>query len=92
MITNDNRHAATMMAAIEILFLIYNFVLDFRTPRVELAMNVTPRALGDLLCKYMHDEDNKCGIRVTNVRGDKWISYGDGMLTEECNKVNPIIP
>ena len=32
---------------------------------------------------YMHDEDNKYGLRVRNKRGDKWIAYGDGMLIEE---------
>ena len=28
----------------------------------------------------MHDEDGKFGLQVTNIRGDKWIAYGDGML------------
>ena len=28
----------------------------------------------------MHDEDGKFGLRVTNIRGNKWIPYGDGML------------
>lgn len=50
-------------------------------------MNVTPSNVGHLLCKYMHDEDNKFGLHVTNLRGDKWISYGDGMLMKECSKV-----
>ena len=68
------------------LFLI-NSLIHCRTPRVDLAMNVTPSILGDLLCKYMHDEDNKHGLHVTNVRGDKWTSYGDGMLMEKCSKV-----
>ena len=36
----------------------------------------------------MHDEDNKYGLRVTNLRGDKWIAYGDGMLLEEKSKDN----
>ena len=36
----------------------------------------------------MHDEDNKYGLRVTNVRGDKWIAYGDGMLLKEKSKGN----
>ena len=43
---------------------------------------------GHLLCKYMHDEDNKYGLRVTNLRGDKWIAYGDGMLLKEKSKDN----
>ena len=36
----------------------------------------------------MHDEDNKFGLRVTNERGDKWISYGDGLLLERNNEKN----
>ena len=36
----------------------------------------------------MHDEDNKYGLRVTNLRGDKWIAYGDGMLLKEKSKDN----
>lgn len=43
---------------------------------------------GHLLCKYMHDEDNKYGLRVTNARGDKWIAYGDGMLLDEKSREN----
>ena len=81
---------ATLMTTASQLFVFCNSFLDFRTPRVHLSMKVTPRVLGDLLCKYMHDEDNKFGIRVTNVRGDKWIAYGDGMLMKECSKVYPI--
>ena len=52
----------------------------FRTPRYELGEQVTPSKIGHLLSKFMHDEDNKYGIRVANKRGDKWIAYGDGML------------
>ena len=36
----------------------------------------------------MHDEDNKYGLRVTNLRADKWIAYGDGMLLKEKSKDN----
>ena len=54
-------------------------------------MNVTPSCIGDLLSKYMHDEDNKFGLRVTNVRGDKWIAYGDGMLLKKKDKVPGLI-
>ena len=36
----------------------------------------------------MHDEDCKFGIRVTNIRGDKWIAYGDGFLFHEGNNDN----
>ena len=41
-----------------------------------------------LLSKYMHDEDNKYGVGVTNLRGDKWIAYGDGMLLKEESRDN----
>ena len=59
-----------------------------RTPRVELGKETTPSNLGHLLSKCMHDEDGKFGLRVTNVRGDKWISYGDGILLHEKSKDN----
>ena len=36
----------------------------------------------------MHDEDGKFGLRVTNVRGDKWTSYGDGILLHEKSTDN----
>ena len=61
---------------------------NFRTPRVELGKETTPSNLGHLLSKCMHDEDGKFGLRVTNVRGDKWISYGDGILLHEKSKDN----
>lgn len=55
------------------------------TPRFELGSQVR-MYFGDLLSKYMHDEDNKFGLRVTNRRGDKWIVYGDGQLLKDYNK------
>ena len=36
----------------------------------------------------MHDEDNKYGLRVTNMREDKWIAYGDGRLLHEESRNN----
>ena len=59
-----------------------------RAPRLELAKQVTLTNAGHLLSKYMHDEDNKYGLRVTNKRGDKWIAYGDGMLMNEESEGN----
>ncbi|CAB4019854.1 Hypothetical predicted protein [Paramuricea clavata] len=58
-----------------------------RTPRAALPMKVTPAVIGHLLCKYMHDEDSKFGIRVTNVRGNTLVAYGGGRLMEEADKV-----
>ena len=57
-------------------------------PRVELGKATTLGMDGNLLCKYMHDEDGKFGLRVTNARGDKWIAYGDGMLLDKKSKEN----
>ena len=54
-----------------------------RTPRVELGRETTPAKAGHRLSKFMHDEDNKHGLRVTNARGEKWIAWGDGMLLNE---------
>ena len=49
---------------------------------------VTPEMLGDGLSKIMHDEDCKYGLRVKNMRGDKWIAYGDGYLQRPGSKQN----
>ena len=62
-------------------------VYNVRTPRVAIPMNVTGNTIANLLVKYMHDEDSKFGIRVRNVRGDKWVAYGDGRLLQICDKV-----
>ncbi|XP_028412974.1 uncharacterized protein LOC114535856 [Dendronephthya gigantea] len=59
-----------------------------RTPRVALHYQVTPSKVGDYLSKFMHDEDCKYGLRVTNKRGDKWIAYGDKYLLTAGNKKN----
>ena len=47
--------------------------------------------VGHLLCRYMHDEDNKFGLRVQNKRGEKWIAYGDGLLLKEESGSNLMI-
>ena len=60
----------------------------YRTPRVELEKKTTLTHVGHLLSKCMHDEDGEFGLRVTNARGDKWTSYGDGMLLHEKSKDN----
>ncbi len=51
-----------------------------RTPRNELAHEVTPKVVGDLLSGIMHDEENQYGLHVHNARGDHWIAYGDKSL------------
>ena len=49
---------------------------------------VAVSAVGDSLSKFMHDEDCKFGLRVTNVRKNKWIAYGDGLLLSKGNEMN----
>lgn len=51
-----------------------------RTPRVELGNATNLHIDGHYLSWRMHDEDGTFGLRVTNIRGDKWIAYGDGLL------------
>ena len=68
--------------------IVYFYCEPYRTPRVELAKATALGKDGQLLCKYMHDEDNKYGLRVTNTRGNKWIAYGDGMLFDKKSKDN----
>lgn len=48
-----------------------------RTPRAELAETVTPATVGALLASYMHSEENTSGLHVHNLRGDRWVAYGD---------------
>ena len=33
--------------------------------------------LGGLASQWMHDEDNRNGLTVTNKRGDVWVAFGD---------------
>lgn len=54
-----------------------------RTPREQLPLHVTPTVVGSLLVKYMHDEENKYGLHVHNLNGDKWIAYGDKQYFED---------
>ncbi|XP_068698869.1 uncharacterized protein [Montipora foliosa] len=82
-------HEALSMDAFACHFLTDMFASGhIRTPRVELGKGTKLGRDGHLLCKYMHDEDNKFGLRVTNKRGDKWIAFGDGMLLKEKSKDN----
>jgi hypothetical protein len=48
-----------------------------RVPRKELAEQVTPGDLGSLISRFMHDEDNKYGLKVRNSLGEQWRAYGD---------------
>lgn len=59
-----------------------------RTPRNELPNHVSPPIAGTLLVEYMHDEENKYGIHVHNLRGDHWITYGDRSYLNPANKLS----
>lgn len=52
-----------------------------RTPRVAMSKDVTPATIGNLLMKYMHDEDS-AGISVHDAQYNHWQAYGDGYYFE----------
>jgi|GEM_PF-2359042 len=55
-----------------------------RTPRATL-MHST---LGNVKSKILHDLDNEYGVEVGNARGERWIAYGDDMLSDARNIQN----
>ncbi|KGP63073.1 phosphatidylcholine-hydrolyzing phospholipase [Legionella norrlandica] len=59
-----------------------------RTPREELASIVTPAVLGALLSNYMHNEENKYGVFVSNKLGEQWRVYGDYSYFNPFNQTN----
>jgi hypothetical protein len=59
-----------------------------RTPRTELHNSVTPTVIGDLLVSFMHNEENQQGLHVHNLRGDKWVAYGDRYYFSTQNQLN----
>ncbi len=52
-----------------------------RTPRIAMSKDITPATIGDLLMKYMHDEDS-AGISVHDSQSNRWKAYGDGYYFE----------
>ena len=59
-----------------------------RTPRVELPTHVTPSVVGSLLVNFMHTEENQYGLHVHNLRGDRWLEFGDRYYFTLNNKTN----
>jgi len=51
-----------------------------RTPRLAMRKHIDVVGISDLLGSYMHDEENRLGLNVTNDRGDQWVSFGDDCL------------
>ena len=66
-----------------------------RAPRRELYQQVmTPvpgfsGSLGSLLCRSMHDEDSRNGLKVWNKAGESWTAYGDKRLFDDISKGQP---
>ena len=42
----------------------------------------------DRMTNYMHDADGSTGLRVSNKRGESWITYGDKQYFAEPNRIN----
>ncbi|OLF55873.1 phospholipase [Pseudomonas chlororaphis] len=59
-----------------------------RVPRKQLAAVVTPSDLGSLITRFMHDEDSKFGLNVSNAQGDRWHAYGDKRYFDTIDSSN----
>ncbi|MGF6315539.1 phospholipase [Pseudomonas frederiksbergensis] len=59
-----------------------------RVPRKQLAAVVTPSDLGSLITRFMHDEDSKFGLNVSNGNGDRWHAYGDKRYFDSIDSAN----
>ncbi len=59
-----------------------------RTPREELAAHVTPGDIGSVLSGFMHNEENVNGLHAHNLRGDRWIAYGDSSYFNPKNHMH----
>lgn len=59
-----------------------------RAPRTELPANVTPSVIGSLLVTFMHSEENAAGLHMHNLRGDRWMAFGDRYYFNPVNKMN----
>ncbi|WP_223486284.1 phospholipase [Pseudomonas sp. A-RE-19] len=59
-----------------------------RVPRKQLAAAVTPSDLGSLITRFMHDEDSKFGLNVSNGNGDRWHAYGDKRYFDAIDSAN----
>jgi hypothetical protein len=62
-----------------------------RTPRLELYNTIFPATIGSILSGFMHKEDNKQGLVVSNHRGDTWKAYGDAYYLDTRNAKNRAI-
>lgn len=61
-----------------------------RVPRKQLADSVTPSDVGSLISRFMHDEDSKFGLKVSNGHGDRWNCYGDKRYFDTLDSGNRV--
>ncbi|NWE44635.1 phospholipase [Pseudomonas gingeri] len=59
-----------------------------RVPRKQLADSVTPSDVGSLISRFMHDEDSKYGLKVSNAKGERWNCYGDKRYFDTLDNSN----
>ncbi|CAD5199298.1 phospholipase [Pseudomonas sp. FEN] len=59
-----------------------------RVPRKQLADSVTPSDVGSLISRFMHDEDSKFGLKVSNDQGDQWNCHGDKRYFDTIDSSN----
>jgi hypothetical protein len=63
-----------------------------RTPRKIFPQECSPDDVGSYLSRYMHDEDCKYGLNVTNKKGDRWRAYGDKRYRDPVNEASRAVP
>ena len=76
-------HRAYAMNAFASHFLMDRYATGhMRTPRGAFVEHVTPASIGNVLMRYMHDEEN-AGLNVHNAAGQQWRATGDGYAFEK---------
>lgn len=59
-----------------------------RTPLSALDIKASPTAFGSFLSGYMHQEDCRLGLIVSNARGNTWKAYGDAYYLDPRNQAS----
>lgn len=59
-----------------------------RVPRKEMYDRTGIKMLLGELCRTMHNEDGKNGLKVTSAAGHTWTAFGDGFLRDTKSKPN----
>jgi hypothetical protein len=99
---DDDKRRAALLGAYAVNAFADHFLTDMfasghvRTPRRHLddalkSIPIIGSEVAGLLSKWMHDEDNKLGLWVTNATGDKWVAYGDARYGDTWDAANRVI-